>query len=234
MKNIAIKIAAFAFFYQATFAGAFSQLEFDIQQQNKQYFDMLFYAVSLDPTLATEKIVINYINFIKPTAIEKTTDEFELHELYESEKKLFLQNTTNYNYDTSSILRVFLGTYSFENSSFPLVFSTIEATEIRRPCVKRGVRYICLDKYTPHGLPSTIKFSFNPTDIPRYISMTPEKAKLLIAPPADRRLISDIKFKKGVVIVHNEKYRPLEWEIVLSPENYSIKSTSKEILLEKN
>lgn len=235
MKDVFLKIAAFAFSCNATFASAFSQLEFDTQQQNKEYFNLFYYAISLDPTLATEDTVANYINFVRPTAITSADDEFELHELYDTERKALQQRTSSVHYDTKNILKVALGTYSFEKSSFPLLFwIQRESQPIRRPCVARGLRNFCVDKNKPHGLPSTIRVSFQRDDMPNVISMEPEKAKLLIAPPASRELISNIQFKQAVVVVHNEKHRPLEWEIVLKPKSYRIMSDSNVVLLEKN
>lgn len=232
MKTPIQKFAALTVFLYAAVATAATPLEYEIQQKNREYFNLLFYAITLDPTLATEQTVKNYINFIKPSEIQSAADEFELHEIYTTQEKAFTQKTAEHKFDTTNILKFSLGIYNFEKSSFPLIYIASNNTQdIYRPCLSYGLRQSCQKTYPQHGLPSTISIRFS--DFPKEVAIPPEKTKTLISPPKGRDLISDIEYKRGTVDVHNEKYRPLEWVIVLSPKTYTIRSSSQEVLLEK-
>ena len=209
-------------------------LENELLNRNKEYLNLFYYAVSLDPSLATEETVKSYISFTTPNDTIKPQDEFERQEIYEARQKKLMQRSASFVPDNTNIISTWLADYDFKKSSFPIHYTTTNSnTNIHLPCIGYGLKQNCVKYYPRHGMPSSITIQFNHADMPTEIVTSPDKAKIFLRSLETRLLNTKIEFSRGLVKTNKEKHRPYTWEIILSPKSYIISTSSNEILFEK-
>lgn len=234
MKNFALLIISLIFLGQSSASNA-DALENELLTINKEYLNLFYYAISIDPSLATEETVKSYIAFTIPNDTIKPQDEFEQLEIYESRQKKLMQLVARYVPDNTNIISTLLADYDFKKSSFPIFYTTKNSTaNIHLPCTGYGLRQNCVESYPRHGMPSSITIEFDSADMPTEIAISPDKAKIFLRSLETRFLNTKIEFSRGWVKINNEKYRPYTWNINLSPKSYLITTSSNEILFEKN
>lgn len=233
MKNFTVLTISLIFLGQSSVSTA-DALKNELITKNKEYLNLFYYAISIDPSLATEETVKSYIAFTTPNDTTKPQDEFEQLEIYEARHKKLMQLSASYVPDNTNISSTLLSGYDFKKNSFPISYTTKNSTaNIHLPCTGYGLRQNCVESYPHHGMPSSITIQFNPAGMPTEIAMPPDKAKIFLRSLETRFLNTKIEFNRGWVKINKEKYRPYTWDIILSPKSYIITTSSNEILFEK-
>lgn len=234
MKSFALLTISLIFVGQSS-ASTAETLENELLTRNKEYLNLFYYAINIDPSLATEETIKSYIAFTIPNDTIKPQDEFEQQETYEARQKKLLQISASYVPDNSNIISTLLANYDFKKSSFPIFYTTKNSTaNIHLPCTGYGLKQNCVKSYPHHGMPSSITIKFDSADMPREIAISPDEAKTFLRSLETRFLSTKIEFSRGWVKINKEKNRPYTWEINLSPKSYIITTSSNEILFEKN